>query len=86
MTIRKQLRCIDYFRRVSNALLGRVLPEFGIPCGFRTLEHSMLIARRFAFVSSFLYCDDRPAGCVIRIAKPRLRRTESIKLAAPKSP
>jgi hypothetical protein len=81
-----KLQRIDDSRGAVNALLGLVLPEFSIPCGFYALRHSNLFARRVAFVSSLLQRDDRPADCVIRIAKPLLRRPESIKLAVPKSP
>jgi hypothetical protein len=81
-----KLRRIDDFQRAVNALLGLVLPEFGIPCGFYTLWHSNRFARHFGGASSLLQCGEAAADCVIRIAKRPARRTESIKPVAPKSP
>ena len=77
-----EARSSSLLRRVICALLGFVLPEFGIPWGFHTLWHS----NRVAGVSCLLQRDKLATDCVIRIAKPPLRSIEAINLAAPKSP
>lgn len=84
--IATKLRAMGHFRRLICALSGLVWPEFGIAYGFHTFAHSLIHTPRIVLVASLLQGNEESAHCVIRIAKPLSRRTESIKPAAPKSP
>ena len=81
-----ELRGIGDFLHAQRVLQGLVLPEFDIPCGFRTLWRSMPIAWRFAFVSHSLRSENHTAVTVLGRTNPSTRRIESTEPAAPKSP
>jgi hypothetical protein len=81
-----KLQLIDDFQRVVSAFSGHVLPEFGIACRRLTFGDSMNAPRPFVIVSKRIRAARDAAAHVIRRTNLSVRRTETIKLSAPKSP
>jgi hypothetical protein len=81
----KLQRRVD-FQRVVYAFSGPVLPEFGIACRFLTFCDSTNALLPFVVVSKRIRAPRDAAAHVIRRTNLSARRTESIKLPAPKSP
>jgi len=84
--IATKLQRIDDFQRVVSAFSGRVLPAFGVACRFLTFGDSTHAPRPFVFVSKRIHAARDAAAPVIHRTNLSARRTESIKLSAPKSP